>query len=218
MTADTPPNTTTNVVNVVIIEAGRALLTRRTDFHVWCLPGGYIDPGETPAQAAIRETHEEIGVEVALRGLVGVYSRPNWTHGDYLALVFAAQIVNGTLSADPAEVARIAFFPANDLPEMMVGHRVRLMDALAGYGGSIVRHEAIPYPAGLPHAREALYALKDRSEQTPDAFYRQHFIPAERAPGRIEVAGRPGSSLDAVPLDTDAAPDAGPHAGPPQES
>ncbi|MCB8880134.1 NUDIX domain-containing protein [Acidisoma cellulosilytica] len=27
----------------------------------WCFPGGHIDPGETPAQAALRETHEEVG-------------------------------------------------------------------------------------------------------------------------------------------------------------
>ncbi|MBE2239288.1 MAG: NUDIX domain-containing protein [Caldilineaceae bacterium] len=45
----------------VIIEAGRMLLLDRPLRHEVRLPKGHIDPGETPAQAALRETTEESG-------------------------------------------------------------------------------------------------------------------------------------------------------------
>ncbi len=53
-------------VNVVRGQDGRVLLAERTARQVaagfWELPGGKIDPGETPAQAAARELEEEIGI------------------------------------------------------------------------------------------------------------------------------------------------------------
>ena len=41
-------------VAIVIIKDGRILLTQRDDFHVWCLPGGAVDDGETLSDAALR--------------------------------------------------------------------------------------------------------------------------------------------------------------------
>lgn len=44
--------------------AGRRwiLMVQRSDGHGWALPGGHVDPGETPAQAAVRELAEETGL------------------------------------------------------------------------------------------------------------------------------------------------------------
>ncbi len=60
-------------VTVAVIDEDRILLTKREDFEVWCLPGGGVDPGESVAQAAIREAREETGLEVQLTRLVGIY-------------------------------------------------------------------------------------------------------------------------------------------------
>lgn len=50
----------------VVIRKGNKYLgvTRKTDTTKWGLPGGKVDPGETPLEAVIRETYEETGLEL----------------------------------------------------------------------------------------------------------------------------------------------------------
>jgi len=49
-------------VEVVVMDDGKVLLLRRRDFDVWGLPGGYVDAGESIAEAALREVGEETGL------------------------------------------------------------------------------------------------------------------------------------------------------------
>ncbi|MBZ0118729.1 MAG: NUDIX domain-containing protein, partial [Sandaracinaceae bacterium] len=53
--------------------SGIVLIERRNDPEGWALPGGFIDYGESPEDAARREVHEETGLEVELTELLGVY-------------------------------------------------------------------------------------------------------------------------------------------------
>ena len=57
---------------------GRVLLARHSEGGVWLLPGGGIEPGETPADAAVREMFEETGLLVRLTGLIGVFGGPEF--------------------------------------------------------------------------------------------------------------------------------------------
>src|SRR5678816_1032712 len=54
-------------------EAGRVLFGLHSDKKVWVLPGGLTEPGETPADGALRETWEETGLIVELTSILGVY-------------------------------------------------------------------------------------------------------------------------------------------------
>jgi ADP-ribose pyrophosphatase YjhB (NUDIX family) len=64
-------------VNVAVTnDAGEILMIRRTDNGNWALPGGAIDLGESVAQAAVRETLEESGIECQITGIAGIYSDP----------------------------------------------------------------------------------------------------------------------------------------------
>jgi 8-oxo-dGTP pyrophosphatase MutT (NUDIX family) len=80
----------------------RILLARHADGR-WTLPGGWIDPGETPAEAARREIREEASVEIELLGIAGVFGgypefHDFYAHGDevaWVSIVFAAEIAEG---------------------------------------------------------------------------------------------------------------------------
>jgi 8-oxo-dGTP diphosphatase len=72
-----PPKTPLATVDVIIEAGGGIVLVRRRNPPAgWALPGGFVDPGETVAQAARREAREETGLDVELGELLGVYSDP----------------------------------------------------------------------------------------------------------------------------------------------
>ena len=57
---------------IILIENGQiALIERhRLGLHYFTFPGGHVEPGETPEQAAIRETEEELGLQVTIKRLL----------------------------------------------------------------------------------------------------------------------------------------------------
>lgn len=98
------------VAAVVRDASGRVLLHRRSDDGSWSLPAGAIDPGETPADAIVREVAEETGLDVHPARVLGVFGWPRLRHrypnGDlveYLVVVFRCEIVGGTLEARDGE-------------------------------------------------------------------------------------------------------------------
>lgn len=104
---------------VVRDRAGRFLLARHVETGHWVIPGGCVDPGESPADAAVRETWEETGVRVHATRVVGVYGGSdyevryrNGDHAGYVMTVFLAEPApktgNEDRVADPADPARQA--------------------------------------------------------------------------------------------------------------
>jgi 8-oxo-dGTP diphosphatase len=47
-------------------DTGRVLLVQPTYKDYWDIPGGYVETGETPAQTAAREIHEELGIKTTI--------------------------------------------------------------------------------------------------------------------------------------------------------
>lgn len=174
-------------VNTAILRYGRILLTLRTDFEVWCLPGSTVEPDESLAQAAIREAREEIGFEVQLTRLVGIYSRNGWiVHGLHV-VVFAAEITGGELAIQEDEVLEARWFTAHDLPEaMLLGHRQRALDALAGVSGAAWYHDS-EWTFSPDLTRQELYALCERSGLSKAQFYQQFVGKPGKGGSRREV-------------------------------
>jgi len=117
-----------------VLDGERLLLTRRSDNGEWCLPGGAVEPGERPAEAAERETLEETGLSVRVTGLLGVYSDPDvvvvYPDGNrvqVLGVVFRAEAVSGKAGCS-AEVTESGWFTASEAARSTVvaNHRALL--------------------------------------------------------------------------------------------
>jgi 8-oxo-dGTP pyrophosphatase MutT (NUDIX family) len=158
-------------VNVAVIQDNKILLTQRDDFETWILPGGGVEEGESVAQAAIRETKEETGLDVELTGLVGIYFRKSRIFDDHIVL-FTAKSAGGEIGCQPGETIAVAWFPFDRIPSpLSVGHKRRIADAASGIGGGICVTQYIDLPNFPIVGRHELYELRDRSGLSRQEYY-----------------------------------------------
>ncbi|MFJ5927155.1 NUDIX hydrolase [Kitasatospora sp. NPDC092948] len=125
------------VAVVPVDDEGRVLLGRRADNGRWSLVGGIIDPGEQPADAAVRECLEETGVTVRPELLVSVsvspeIDYPNGDRAQYLELTFRCRPVAGEARVNDDESLEVGWFHPDALPELDASTRERIKLALAG--------------------------------------------------------------------------------------
>jgi 8-oxo-dGTP pyrophosphatase MutT (NUDIX family) len=112
-------------VAALVRDDGGRLLIQRTRSGDWSLPAGAIEPGESPAQAVVREVLEETGLVVRAQRVVGVTggasSRVTYQNGDrveYVVTVFECVRVSGDLSCDNDETEALAWFSLDELPQL----------------------------------------------------------------------------------------------------
>jgi ADP-ribose pyrophosphatase YjhB (NUDIX family) len=108
-------------VRGAVIRDGRILLVQERADGGWCMPGGWADVGETPAEMVVREVWEESGFRAVARKLIGIYdaNRTGTPLSFFHAykLVFLCEIVGG--EARPSdETLAVDFFPFDVLPPL----------------------------------------------------------------------------------------------------
>ena len=121
---------------LIFNRSGQVLLVRQNyGGRYYALPGGAIEAGETPHQAAIREVREEAGVVIRVDRLIGLYTAPS--RGRWLAFVFRGVIEGGQpVLPDTGEIAEVGWFDADRLPEPLYDSaRWAIADALHGEYG-----------------------------------------------------------------------------------
>lgn len=115
-------------------DEGRALLARRADDGRWSLISGWIDPNEAPADAAVRELEEEVGLQGRVVELVDVYSRAaNFANGPHsiVSVLYLCEVTGGRLSTEASthEVLEAAYLHIEEVDAWHGRHRERALDA-----------------------------------------------------------------------------------------
>jgi 8-oxo-dGTP diphosphatase len=106
------------------------LLIKRRDIPVWVLPGGGLDPGESPEGGALREVLEETGFSSRMIRKVAEYLPVNkMTKFSHL---FECRITSGSMRTGP-ETKEVRFFPLNALPDLPPPYEGWIRDAAANH-------------------------------------------------------------------------------------
>ncbi|MEW5868385.1 MAG: NUDIX hydrolase N-terminal domain-containing protein [Chloroflexota bacterium] len=131
------------VGDAAVIDAqGRILLIQRADNHLWAMPGGALEVGETPAQGVVREALEETGVRCQAVALVGVFDSRlcGTTSAHHLyQFTFLCRPLNGGQAGTPShanETLTTGWFGEHELPaETDPGHVSRIPQAFRAWRG-----------------------------------------------------------------------------------
>lgn len=131
------PNRYRIACSAIIERGGEYLMARRRDIGWWNLPGGGLEAGETVEEGVVREVREEVGIEIRIVRLVGVYSKPQKSE---VVLTFLCKPADDTAPTTSDEVSEVGWFAADRLPERTLPkHRQRVLDAALNQPEAILR-------------------------------------------------------------------------------
>ena len=121
-------------VNVAVTnDAGELLFVRRSDNGNWAMPGGAVDIGESLAQAAVRETWEEAGIDCEITGVSGIYTDPGHvmlytSNGEVrqeFSIVLTARAIGGKPTPS-SETSEVRWVPPDQVGDYQMDPSMRL--------------------------------------------------------------------------------------------
>lgn len=140
---------------LILDAAGRVLMLRPTYKKHWDIPGGYVEPGESPYAACVREVGEELGVTPHIGPMLVIDWAPAEYEGDKIIYVFDG----GSLSDDDlrrivlenGEITELRYVDGqglDDLASPRLARRVRMAIEAKQGGRMIYAEQGEEVPAG----------------------------------------------------------------------
>ncbi len=125
---------------LVTRDDGRFLLCELTYKREWDLPGGVVDPEESPAHAVVRELREEIGLDLPLEGLLAVNWLPPYRQwDDALLFVFRAIVTDldiARMVLEPREIRAVHWCMPDDVGDRVAPYLAALLPRLVTADGT----------------------------------------------------------------------------------
>ena len=118
------------VAALVLNQKNQLLLVKRSvepAKDMWCLPGGFIEIGESIEEAVLRELEEETGLKGEIGGVVDFFSQRSQHYGALLIFGYRAKILGGELKAGD-DAQEVDFFDLDALPPLAFLSHQRLID------------------------------------------------------------------------------------------
>lgn len=114
---------------VVVDQRNRLLLVKRSvspKKGFWCLPGGFMELGETPEQAALRELFEETGLLGKSAMLLGVTANSSPQYHTVMMVGYLVKNYKGILKAGD-DASEVAYFGYGKLPAIAFESHIRFI-------------------------------------------------------------------------------------------
>ncbi|MBN1857259.1 MAG: NUDIX hydrolase [Dehalococcoidia bacterium] len=125
------------VVVALAQKDGRFLLIRRAippKKGYWGFPSGFVESGETPEEACLRELEEEAGVSGEIQRLLRVGRLEDTElYGDMLVVTYLVRVTSDTPVAESDEVDEVRYYSASELPSYLARS---LRDVIEEVGGT----------------------------------------------------------------------------------
>jgi 8-oxo-dGTP pyrophosphatase MutT (NUDIX family) len=119
---------------------GRVLLCELTYKAEWDLPGGVVDPSESPAECVVREIREELAIDVEVRGLLAVNWLPPWRGwSDATVFVFDLGVADEDIIArttlERREIRSLHFADEEEWEQRVAPYNQRMLAFLSAHAG-----------------------------------------------------------------------------------
>jgi len=156
-------------------EDGRVLLVDPSYKPGWDIPGGFVEPGESPYAACVREVEEELGITPPIGDLLAVdwapRPRDGWLEGEMLLFVFDGGLLEPgwreRIQLDTNELVNFTFVPMDEVDSMLPPLHARRVAAAALLRGTPRRAGYLEYGDQRPKRQVNLASPQQPSPRRP---------------------------------------------------